>query len=77
LLLLLLLILLTPEHLSEADVLSLAPPETGAQELLDIILHCNVSLGARPDSAWTPARQRNLPKARRVDLFLSRCLRGL
>jgi hypothetical protein len=61
------------EHLSKADVLSLAPPETGAQELLDMILHCNASLGARPDSAWPPARQRNLPKARRVGFFLGVC----
>ena len=62
------------EHLSEADVLSLAPPETGAQELLDMILHCNASLGARPDNAWPPARQRNLPKARRVGFYLGVCV---
>jgi hypothetical protein len=38
-----------------------------------MILHCNASLGARPDSAWPPTRQRNLPKARRVGFFLGIC----
>ena len=61
------------EHFSEADLLSIAPPTTSTEELLGMILHCNALLGARPDSAWPPARQRNLPKARRVGFFLGVC----
>jgi hypothetical protein len=38
-----------------------------------MILHCNASLGARPDSAWSFARQRHLPEARRLDFFLGVC----